>query len=43
VLLPEVVRGDLVAIRSCGAYGQVMSSDYNLRERAATLYSDEIE
>jgi len=43
VLLPEVERGDLVAIRSCGAYGQVMSSDYNLRERAATLYSDEIE
>jgi len=43
VLLPEVVRGDLVAIRSCGAYGQVMSSDYNLRERASTLYSDEIE
>jgi diaminopimelate decarboxylase len=43
VLLPEVERGDLVAIRSSGAYGQVMSSDYNLRERAATLYSDEIE
>lgn len=43
VLLPEVERGDFVAIRSCGAYGQVMSSDYNLRERAETLYSDEIE
>lgn len=40
--LPEVQRGDLVAIRSCGAYGQVMSSDYNLRERAAAYYSDEL-
>lgn len=43
VSLPEVERGDLVAIRSCGAYGQVMSSDYNLRERANAVYSDEIE
>lgn len=42
VEIPEVKRGDLVAIRSCGAYGQVMSSDFNLRERAATVYSDEI-
>ncbi|MEX1063350.1 MAG: diaminopimelate decarboxylase [Balneolaceae bacterium] len=39
--LPEVDRGDLVAIRSCGAYGQVMSSDYNLRKRAEARYSDE--
>ncbi|MEX1011580.1 MAG: diaminopimelate decarboxylase [Balneolaceae bacterium] len=39
--LPEVRRGDLLAIRSCGAYGQVMSSYYNLRERAAAYYSDE--
>jgi diaminopimelate decarboxylase len=38
--LPEMTRGDLVAIRSCGAYGQVMSSDYNLRERAPAYYSD---
>ena len=42
VEIPEVERGDLVVIRSCGAYGQVMSSDFNLRERAATVYSDEI-
>ncbi|MEX0646494.1 MAG: diaminopimelate decarboxylase [Balneolaceae bacterium] len=42
ITLPEMERGDLVAIRSCGAYGQVMSSDYNLRERAAAVYSDEI-
>lgn len=40
--MPELERGDLVAIRSCGAYGQVMSSDYNLRERAGAVYSDEL-
>lgn len=40
--LPKIDRGDLVAIRSVGAYGQVMSSDFNLRDRAATIYSDEI-
>ncbi len=42
VEIPEVNRGDLVAIQSCGAYGQVMSSDFNLRERAATVYSTEL-
>ncbi len=42
IQLPEMKRGDLVAIRSAGAYGQVMSSDFNLRERAKTVYSDEI-
>lgn len=40
--LPEMKRGDLVAIRSAGAYGQVMSSDFNLRERVKAYYSDEI-
>ncbi|PIR39403.1 MAG: diaminopimelate decarboxylase [Alphaproteobacteria bacterium CG11_big_fil_rev_8_21_14_0_20_39_49] len=29
--LPELVSGDLIAIRSCGAYGAVMSSEYNSR------------
>lgn len=29
--LPVVKRGDLVAIRSAGAYGEVMSSNYNCR------------
>ena len=32
VLLQETKRGDLIAIRSTGAYGEVMSSNYNLRE-----------
>ncbi len=36
--LPEVKRGDLVAIRTAGAYGEVMMSKYNLREAEETLY-----
>ena len=39
VSLPETQRGDLLAIRSAGAYGEVMSSAYNLRGKAATLYA----
>lgn len=42
VLLPETQRGDLIAIRSAGAYGEVMASAYNLRDRVKTIYSDEI-
>lgn len=30
-LLPVTKRGDLLAIRSVGAYGEVMASNYNLR------------
>jgi diaminopimelate decarboxylase len=41
IQLPELQRGDLVAIRTTGAYGQVMSSDFNLRDRAKAYYSDE--
>ncbi|HBQ59988.1 MAG TPA: diaminopimelate decarboxylase [Balneolaceae bacterium] len=43
ISIPEVKRGDLVAIRSAGAYGEVMRSAYNLREANPTIYSDEIE
>jgi len=42
ILLPETRRGDLIAIRSTGAYGEVMSSNYNLREKVKAYYSDEI-
>src|SRR5690625_3840825 len=42
MLLPESKRGDIFAIRSVGAYGQVMSSQYNLRELAKTVYHDEL-
>lgn len=40
--LPMISRGDLLAIRSTGAYGEVMASSYNLRERVKAFYSDEI-
>ncbi len=42
IQLPEVERGDLIAIRSTGAYGEVMSSGFNLREKAKAYYSDGI-
>lgn len=42
VTLPETFRGDVVAIRTAGAYGEVMSSAYNLRDRVKAVYSDEI-
>lgn len=42
ISLPEIERGDLVAIRTAGAYGEVMSSGFNLREKIPAYYSDEI-
>jgi diaminopimelate decarboxylase len=42
VSLPETQRGDIIAIRTAGAYGEVMSSAYNLRDRVKAVYSDEI-
>lgn len=35
-------RGDLIAIRSAGAYGQVMASHYNMRPLAPSVYSDRL-
>ncbi len=43
VHLPETQRGDLIAIRITGAYGETMSSSYNLRKKVNTWYSDEIQ
>ncbi len=40
VLLPEVKRGDLIAIRSAGAYGETMASRYNLRDEVRFCYTD---
>lgn len=40
--LPETRRGDLIAIRSTGAYGEVMSSNYNLRDKVNAFYSLEL-
>lgn len=39
VELPISKRGDLVAIRTAGAYGEVMASRYNLREEIRYVYS----
>jgi diaminopimelate decarboxylase len=38
--LPESFRGDLVAIRTAGAYAEVMASGYNLRDRVQSVYSE---
>jgi diaminopimelate decarboxylase len=40
--LPETRRGDLIAIRSAGAYGEAMASRYNLRDLPKAVFSDEI-
>ena len=40
ILLPETRRGDLIAIRSAGAYGQVMAMKYNQRDLAPEYYSE---
>jgi diaminopimelate decarboxylase len=40
--LPETKRGDILAIRSAGAYGEVMASRYNLRDLPRSVFSDEI-
>ncbi len=42
ILLPETKRHDLIAIRSAGAYGEVMASRYNLRNIAKAYYSDSL-
>lgn len=42
VPLPFSKRGDLIAIRTAGAYGEVMASGYNLRDEIRFVYSDEI-
>jgi|SRR5665647_577086 len=40
--LPETRRGDLIAIRSAGAYGEVMASRYNLRALPPSVFSDKL-
>lgn len=40
VELPETFRGDLIALRTAGAYGEVMGSSYNLRDRVKAVYSE---
>jgi diaminopimelate decarboxylase len=38
--MPEVQAGDLLCVRSAGAYGFAMSSNYNTRPRAAEVLVD---
>jgi diaminopimelate decarboxylase len=40
--LPETRRGDILAIRSVGAYGEVMASRYNMRDLPGSVFSDEL-
>lgn len=40
--LPKLKRGDLISIRSSGAYGEVMISNYNLRPKVGIVFSDEL-
>ena len=40
VTLPQTHRGDLIAIHSCGAYGETMASRYNLRDLAPAIFSE---
>ena len=40
--LPSSSRGDLIAIHSCGAYAESMSSNFNLRENIKSYFSDTI-
>ncbi|RYY36265.1 MAG: diaminopimelate decarboxylase [Sphingobacteriaceae bacterium] len=40
VELPQSFRGDLVAVRTAGAYGEVMASGYNLRDGVQSVYSE---
>lgn len=39
VKLPLSERGDIIAIRCVGAYGEVMANNYNLREKAEVVYT----
>jgi diaminopimelate decarboxylase len=40
--IQETQRGDFIAIRSAGAYGEAMASRYNLRDLPRVVFSDEI-
>ncbi len=40
--LPVLHRGDLVSIKSAGAYGAAMASTYNLHDLPGAVYSDEL-
>jgi len=40
--LPELRRGDILVVHTAGAYGEVMRSNYNLRDHLNFYYSDDM-
>lgn len=40
-ILPETRRGDLIAFRTAGAYGECMASTYNCRQLPKSFFSDD--
>lgn len=42
VEMPKTERGDLIRLYTAGAYGEVMVSSYNLRDKVQAYYSDEL-
>ncbi len=41
ILLPKTKRNDLIVVKSAGAYGEVMASQYNLRNIVKAYYSED--
>jgi len=41
-MMNQTKRGDLIALRSAGAYGEIMASQYNLRKLPEAYTSDEL-
>ncbi|MDE6449562.1 MAG: diaminopimelate decarboxylase [Muribaculaceae bacterium] len=39
--LPRLCRGDILAIRSAGAYGEIMASQYNLRKLPGAIFNNQ--
>ena len=39
-MLPKVKRGDIIALRSAGAYGEIMASQYNCRKLPKSVYGE---
>jgi len=38
--LPQLTRGDILAIRTAGAYGEIMASQYNLRKLPGAIFKN---
>jgi len=38
VMLPELKRGDILTVKSCGAYAESMSLNYNGREKVQSIF-----